>query len=114
MALRYFLPCMCFSMLLVFLFTMWHVSAQKSLSLRNTQRRCCLPAALQRPSCFSCKVASVSSRQEAGSVQKVSGLHEPRLKLPQRCRLLRQLPKVPVPWTAAGSKNICLEPQLKP
>ena len=107
MVLRYFLPCMCFSMLLVFLFTMRHVSAQKSLSLHHTQRLCCLGVARQGPSCFNCKVASASSSQEAGSVRKVSGLHEPRLMLPQRCRLLRQLPQMPVPWPAAGSKNFC-------
>ena len=37
MALRYFLPCICFSMLLLFLFTIRHVSAQKSLSLHHTR-----------------------------------------------------------------------------
>ena len=69
-----------------------------------------LGAARQAPTCFNYRIPQVSSSQEAGSVRKVSGLHEPRLMLPQRCRLLRQLPQVPVPWTAAGSRNCC---QLK-
>ncbi len=34
-ALRYFLPCICFSTLLLLLLTMWQVSEQKSFSLRS-------------------------------------------------------------------------------
>ena len=38
-ALRYFLPSICFSTLLLLLLTMWQVSEQKSLSLHSPRER---------------------------------------------------------------------------